>query len=79
MSRSALSLVPQPPPDRGRLLSADDVVGLFPRRPDGRPVVSRNWVMRHFCPSGKLKIGRYPAWWESDAVAWISSQQAGAA
>lgn len=76
---AAVTLVPDPPVPRGRLLSVDDVLALYPRGPGGRPIVSRWWVTHRFCPEGKMRFGRTIAWWERDALAWMDRQQAGAA
>lgn len=73
----ALQLVVEAPrADRGKLLSIDDVIALFPTRPDGKPSRSRWWVTHYFCPGGKKKLGQQCYWWEGDALAWIDSQTA---
>jgi hypothetical protein len=72
---SAIALVPEAPVDKGRLLSIDDVIALFPRRPDGRPSRARWWVTHEFCPEGKIKLGRSCYWYESEAHAWINAQR----
>jgi len=74
-SSAAVSLVPPAPPEKGRLLSIDDVLALFPRRPDGQPSRSRHYVTHHFCPEGKMKLGRSCYWWERDVYAWIDAQR----
>lgn len=70
-----LSLVPPAPQDRGRLFSISDVIGLFPKKPNGQPSKSRWFVTHDFCPEGKMKIGRDCFWWEHEAIAWINAQR----
>ena len=81
-TRSAPETAPAHPPlaDRGRMLSADDVLALLPKKPDGRtPVKSRYWVLNYFLPDKKHKLGRDPYWWESEVVTWLDSTESAAA
>jgi hypothetical protein len=49
-----------------RILYVSDVLELL------RHEKSAWWVRNHFAPELRFKIGRSPAWWESDAVAWLA-------
>jgi hypothetical protein len=55
--------------DRGRLLFVDDIVALL------RGKKTEWWIRHHFAPSTKRKIGRSCAWFERDALEWITSQR----
>lgn len=71
-----LSLVPPAPTvDKGKLLSIDDVRGLFPKTATGEFTVSRWFVTHSFCPGGKIKIGRRCYWYELEANEWIDAQR----
>lgn len=70
---------PAAPPDRpaleenrgrGRLLYVPDVTNDLLRGSQ-----TMTWVTRNFAPEHRLKIGRRPAWWERDALAWIDQQR----
>ena len=69
---------PPPPPlaERGRMLSADDVVQLLPRKANGQPSKSRYWVMTQFLPEKRRKLGRTVYWWESEVVAALDEESA---
>lgn len=71
MTRRSLSLVPDvlvPPPDRGRLMTAAQVVReLFP------PGTSERFVQRHVSPS--VPIGRRRFWYELDVKEWIYNRR----
>ena len=60
--------VPAPPPDRGRLLSADQVASdVFGGH------VSPLWVRRNV--PGKIKLGHVKrAWWEYDVRFWLETR-----
>jgi hypothetical protein len=65
----AVALVPQAPPDRGRLLDADQVaVEVFSGQ------VTPHWVKRNL-RAGRVKIGaRTVRWWEHEARGWLNRQ-----
>jgi hypothetical protein len=67
-ARPALSLV-SAETERGRLLYVPDVRELL------RDAKSAWWVRNHFAPEHRFKVGRSPAWWESEAVAWLDAQR----
>ena len=64
---------------RGRMLSADDVLALLPRKADGTPSKSRYWVMTEFLPEKRHKLGRTVYWWEMDLVAFLDASESAAA
>lgn len=65
--------------ERGRMLSADDVVALLPKKADGvTPTKSRYWVINHFLVEKRQKLGRTVYWWESDVVEYLDSGAAAA-
>lgn len=55
--------------DRGRLLFVDDIEALL------RGKKTAWWIRHHFAPSTKRKIGRSCAWFERDALEWITAQR----
>lgn len=65
--------------ERGRMLSADDVLAMLPRKPDGKPGKSRYWVLNEFIPEKKHKLGRTPYWWEYDLIAYLDRKESDAA
>lgn len=66
---------PHPPlAERGRMLSADDVLELLPRKAGGKPSKSRYWVMNQFLPQYRRKLGRTVYWWETDVVRHLDSE-----
>lgn len=68
------SIAPHPPlAERGRMLSADDVLQLLPRKADGSPSKSRYWVLTQFLPERKHHLGRTPYWWESDVIRFLDT------
>lgn len=64
---------------RGRMLSADDVLTLLPRKADGTPSKSRYWVLNEFLPEKRHKLGRTVYWWEMDLVAYLDADESAAA
>lgn len=58
--------IPQPPPQRGRLLNAAGIQALFPE-----PRPSLDWIYNHV--PYKLKMGRRSFWWERDVLAWLDT------
>lgn len=55
--------------ERGRMLTADDIVALLPRKSDGKtPIKSRYWVMNDFLIEKRQKLGRTVFWWEADVL-----------
>lgn len=60
--------IPQPPPDRGRWLTVDDVRAMLGHR------VSREWVYVNVpC---KVKVShRVVGWFENDLRAWLESKR----
>lgn len=65
--------------ERGRMLSADDVLAMLPKKKSGEPSKSRYWVLNEFIPEKKHKLGRTPYWWEYDVVAYLDSERSAAA
>lgn len=65
--------------ERGRMLSADDVVAMLPRKSDGTtPTKSRYWVINHFLVDKRQKLGRTVYWWECDVLEYLDSGAAAA-
>lgn len=64
--------------ERGRMLSTDDVLALLPKKPDGKPVKSRYWVINHFLVEKRQKLGRTVFWWECDVLEHLDSGAAAA-
>ncbi len=63
----------EPPPDRGRLMNAEDIAG---KLLGGH--VKACWVRRHV--PGKMTMGhRTVFWWEFEVIEWINSTKEGAA
>ena len=63
----------EPPPDRGKLMNAADIVSDLYR---GR--VKACWVRRHV--PGKMTMGhRTVFWWEYEVIQWIDSTKEGTA
>ena len=61
----------EPPPDRGKLMNAEDVAGPIY---GGR--VTACWVRRHV--PGKMNMGhRTKFWWEYEVIEWINSTKDG--
>jgi hypothetical protein len=58
----------RPSSEKGRMLYVSDVIELL------RNGKSAWWVRNHFAPEHRLKVGRSPAWWESDALDWLNRQ-----
>lgn len=54
---------------RGRLMYVPDIRALI------RNAKSDWWIRTCFAPEHRFKVGRSPAWWERDAVAWLSGQR----
>jgi len=54
---------------RGRILFVSDVRELL------RGGKSDWWVRNHFAPEHRFYVGRTPAWWESDALAWLDGER----
>jgi hypothetical protein len=50
-----------------RILYVPDVLELL------RHEKSAWWVRKCFAPELRFKVGRSPAWWESEAVAWLAA------
>lgn len=48
-----------------RILYVTDVLLLI------RNAKSAWWVRNRFAPELRFKVGRSPAWWESDAMSWL--------
>ena len=48
-----------------RILYVPDVLLLI------RYAKSAWWVRNRFAPEHRFKVGRSPAWWESDARSWL--------
>jgi hypothetical protein len=63
-----LSLVGSDPPE-DRILYVPDVLLLI------RNGKSAWWVRNRFAPEHRFKVGRSPAWWEHDAIAWLDAQR----
>lgn len=55
-------------PDADKLLYVPDVQALL------RNGKSAWWVRNNFAPEHRIKVGRSPAWWLSDALTWLSSR-----
>jgi len=64
-------MVPDAPPDRGRLLDADEVAReIFCGK------VTARWVTRNV-QAGKVKLGHVKrAWWEADVRSWLARRTA---
>lgn len=62
--RGSLGLM-KPGTEKGRVLYVRDILGLI------RDEKSAWWVRNYFAPEYRFKVGRSPAWWESDAHAWL--------
>lgn len=61
--------IPQPPPDRGRWLTVDDVCAMLGHR------VSREWVYAN--APHKVKVShRVVGWWELDMRVWLEGRRA---
>jgi predicted DNA-binding transcriptional regulator AlpA len=68
MSATPLFTPPDPPPDRGRWLTVDDVRALLGNQ------VSRDWVCRNV--PHKLKVGhRTVGWFLHDVLRWLESKR----
>lgn len=75
--KAATALAAHPPlAERGRMLSADDVLQLLPRKADGSPSKSRYWVLTQFLPEKRHKLGRTPYWWERDLITYLDTMGA---
>jgi hypothetical protein len=61
--------------ERGRMLSADDVLQLLPRKADGTPSKSRYWVLTQFLPESRHKLGRTVYWWESEILKHLDADR----
>lgn len=59
-----LLAIPQPPPNRGKLLDAAGVQAMFAVHPP-----SLDWIWVHV--PHKIKIGRRSYWYELDVKAWL--------
>lgn len=59
--------IPQPPADRGKLLSVDQVRALFPEGHQPSP----DWIYSHV--PHKVKMGRRSYWWSEDLLHWLDS------
>ena len=58
--------IPDPPPDRGRLLAPDDLAAMLG--------VSPMWARKHI--PHKLSLGhRTVRWYEYDVMAWLESNR----
>jgi hypothetical protein len=68
LNRAPVALV-RPDTGRGRILYVRDVVELLGN------AKSEWWVRNNFAPESRFKVGRLPAWWESDAYAWLDAQR----
>jgi hypothetical protein len=44
--------------ERGRMLSADDVLKMLPKKADGSPCKSRYWLLNCFLPEKRHELGR---------------------
>ena len=55
--------------ERDRVLYVPDVLELI------RNAKSAWWVRNHFAPEHRFKVGRSPAWWERDAIAWLEARR----
>ena len=71
--------LPCPPPRRGRLLSADEVRLMLPLGKDGKPLYSRDWVLKRFAPEKRVPLGRRVFWFEHDALDWFDNLLKGVA
>ena len=69
IDKRALSLV-EANSAKGRILYVPDILALI------RHQKSPWWVRNCFAPNHRFKVGRSPAWWESDALKWLESQGA---
>lgn len=49
-----------PAPPRGRMLTADTILAIYPAKR------SRWWVLNNFLPDKKQKDGKLVFWWEAD-------------
>ena len=58
------------PVNKGRILFAEDVVAIYFTR-QGKPFRSRAWVLAHFAPEHKRRLGRNPFWYSTEADAWM--------
>jgi len=54
---------------KGRILYVADIRALIG---NGK---SDWWVRNCFAPDYRFKVGRSPAWWESEAIAWLEAQR----
>jgi hypothetical protein len=60
---------PEPPPDRGRLLDAEEIA-----REIFYGKVSARWVRRHVT-AGKVKLGHVTVmWWEIPVRDWLATR-----
>lgn len=61
----------QPPPDRGRLLTADEIAEeIF------RSKVSAWWVRKNVAPAKKVVLGHSTVmWYEHDVREWVDSRR----
>ena len=61
--------IPQPPPNRGKLLDAEGVRALFAV---AKPP-SLDWIYVHV--PNKVKMGRRSYWFEADIRQWLEEQR----
>src|SRR5262249_25539814 len=54
---------------KGRILYVADIRTLIEN------AKSEWWGRNCFAPEYRVKVGRSPAWWESDAIAWLEAQR----
>lgn len=68
MTSSPLTLVRGRDPDEDQVLYVNDIVELL------RHAKSAWWVRNYFAPDRRFKVGRSPAWWRKDALAWLNQR-----
>ena len=66
--RDSFELI-KPGSGKGRLMYVRDILDLL------RNEKSAWWVRNCFAPEHRFKVGRSPAWWESDAHAWLENRR----
>lgn len=57
---------PKLSPLTNRMVPADILLMLWPKKPDGSPGISRRWLIESFLREKRQKLGKWVFWYEAD-------------
>ena len=65
---------PEPPPDKGPLLTAQQILDRY-FTVDGKRLTSRKWILANAPADKMVPISRNHCWHELDVRQWLASRQ----